>query len=132
MRVRGMAEILCACTPIQDAKAAGMGKTRCGRVSEIGLAPCTCSIPERFRRVPAVIRALGPFRLCERDHGDFGRANAGAARAPAPRTSRLTTEVSEDVLRAIAKRGYEAPQAPQHAHAIGPVPRGCTSGNLAA
>jgi hypothetical protein len=55
------------------------------------------------------------------NHGDIGRANAGAARAPASRTSEIEIDVSEDDLRAIAKRGYEGALTADHdqpAHAV--------------
>jgi hypothetical protein len=55
-------------------------------------------------------------------HGDIGRANAGAARAPAPRTPQVGIEVSEDDLRQIAQAGYEGAASSEHdqqAQAVG-------------
>jgi hypothetical protein len=44
----------------------------------------------------------------------IGRANAGATRAPAPRPSEIDVDVSEDDLRAMAKRGYEGAVTTDH------------------
>ena len=56
------------------------------------------------------------------EHGDIGRANSGAARAPAQRISEIDDCLSDDDLRAIAKRGYEGAVTTDHdqqAQAVG-------------
>ena len=78
-----------------------------------------------------VLRA--PFLDRGRYHGDIGRANAGAAGADAPRTPEI--DVSEDDLRAIAKRDYEGAvttDLDQQAQAVGLFPNRRASANLTA
>jgi hypothetical protein len=73
----------------------------------------------------ALFRSYKPFsahhaRYGGTEHGDIGRANAGAAGADAPRTPEI--DVSEDDLRAIAKRDYEGAvttDLDQQAQAVG-------------